>query len=191
MQNASVFVPLRLADRSIGMKLAAILLGTLVLAAASWIEVPMLPVPMTMQTYAVVMVGALYGWRLGAVTVLVWLGEAAIGLPVLSGGAGGAMHFWGPTAGYLFAFPVAAALVGWLAEKGWTGSNLIRSFGAMFLGHALILSLGTAWLAVMIGVEQAVIHGLAPFLLGAVLKSVLATATVAAARRMRGAGRSA
>lgn len=85
----TAFVPLRLADRSIAFKALAVLIGTAFLAVSSWIEVPMFPVPVTMQTFAVTTVGALYGWRLGGLTVLAWLGEAMIGMPVLAGGAGG------------------------------------------------------------------------------------------------------
>jgi biotin transport system substrate-specific component len=178
------FVPLRLSERSLALKSLAVLLGTLFLASSSWIEVPMVPVPMTMQTFAVTMVGALYGWRLGVITVLAWLGEAMIGLPVLSGGAGGAQHFVGPTAGYLAAFPLAALLVGHLAERGWTVGSLFRAFGVMLLGNALILTLGAAWLTVLIGLDQAIALGVLPFLLGAVLKSALAAGAVEGSRRL-------
>lgn len=181
---AAPFVPLRLDGRSPAMKVLAVLIGTALLAAASRIEVPMVPVPMTMQTYAVVLVGALYGCRLGTLTVLAWLGQAMIGLPVLAGGAAGIGHFFGPTAGYLVAFPIAAALVGLLADRGWTAGRPLAAVAAMLLGHALCLGLGTAWLATQIGGGPAVTHGLAPFLIGAGLKSALAAATVEAARRL-------
>src|SRR3546814_16627125 len=92
-------VPFRLDGVSLGRKALFVALGTLVLAASSWIEVPMVPVPMTMQTYAIVLIGALCGWRLAGAVVLAYLGEAVIGLPVLSGGASGPIHFVGPTAG--------------------------------------------------------------------------------------------
>jgi biotin transport system substrate-specific component len=177
------FVPLRLADRPLALRAAVVALGTLFLAASSWVEVPMLPVPMTMQTFAVTLIGALYGWRLGAITVLAWLGEAMVGLPVLAGGAGGIAHFAGPTAGYLFAFPLAAALVGWLAERGWTGGNLLRSFAAMLLGNAFILVMGGTWLAALIGSNDAMTYGVTPFILGAIVKSALAAASVEATRR--------
>lgn len=177
------FVPLRLTDRPLALRAAVVALGTLFLAASSWVEVPMLPVPMTMQTFAVTLIGALYGWRLGAITVLAWLGEAVVGLPVLAGGAGGIAHFAGPTAGYLFAFPLAAALVGWLAERGWTRGNLLLSFAAMLLGNAFILVMGGAWLAALIGANDAMTYGVTPFVLGAIVKSALAAASVEATRR--------
>lgn len=74
-----------------------------------------------MQTFAILMVAALYGWRLGTITVLAWLGEAAVGMPVLAGGAGGIAVFVGPTAGYILSWPLITALVGWLFERGWNG----------------------------------------------------------------------
>lgn len=100
--EALAFDPLRLAGRSVLTKVVFVLAGTLALAIASQIAVPMVPVPITMQTFAVTMIGVLYGWRLGVVTVLAWLGEAMLGAPVLAGGAGGIAPFMGATAGYLF-----------------------------------------------------------------------------------------
>ena len=168
------FDPLRLGQRSLVAKTAFVLAGTLILALASQIAVPMVPVPITMQTFAITMIGALYGWRLGAVTVLAWLGEAAIGFPVLAGGAGGIAPFMGPTAGYLASFPIIAALAGWLAERGWSGNRVVRSFLAHFSANILCLAIGGAWLAALIGAEKGWLLGVAPFILGAVLKSALA-----------------
>ena len=174
----TVFSPLKLNQRSIIWQIMAVIAGTLLLTLSSYIEVPMVPVPMTMQTYAVVLIGALYGWRLGAITVLAWLAQALAGLPVLAGGGGGPLVFIGPTAGYLFAFPIAAALVGWLAERGWNGRHIGLAFIAMLAGHAICLLFGAMWLATLIGLEPAIAAGVTPFLLGAVLKSALAAATL-------------
>ncbi|MEK0083790.1 biotin transporter BioY [Benzoatithermus flavus] len=170
-------LPLRLEGARLATKTLVVALGTLVLAASSWIEVPMVPVPMTMQTYAVLLVGALCGWRLALATVLAWLGEAMVGLPVLAGGAGGLAHFAGPTGGYLVSFPLAAALVGLLAERGWT-KRVLPAFAVMLAGHGVIFALGVSWLATRIGLAQAIAFGLTPFLLGTVLKSALAVATL-------------
>jgi biotin transport system substrate-specific component len=172
------FDPLRLSGRPLAIKSAFVLAGTLILALASQIAVPMVPVPITMQTFAITMIGALYGWRLGAITVLFWLGEAMIGLPVLANGSGGLAPFAGPTAGYLVSFPIIAALVGWLAERGWTGDRVILSFGAHLAGNVLCLAIGGPWLAYLLGAEQAWMLGVAPFILGAVLKSALAAAVL-------------
>lgn len=178
----AAFVPLKLAERSIAFKALAVLIGTAFLAVSSWIEVPMFPVPVTMQTFAVTMVGALYGWRLGGLTVLAWLGEAMIGMPVLAGGAGSLLYFAGPTAGYLAAFPVVAAAVGFLAERGLTRNPFV-SAAVMLFGNLLCLVLGASWLAHLFGFEAAWASGVAPFLIGAVLKSALAAATIEMLRR--------
>ena len=138
---------------------------------------------MTMQTFAVTLIGALYGWRLGALTVVAWLAQGALGLPVFAGGAAGAVYLMGKTGGYLFAFVAAAALVGWLAERGWNGKRVVLACCAMLAGNAVCLVLGASWLAAIIGVEKAIAVGVAPFLLGAVLKSVLAAAVLKARNR--------
>ena len=173
------FSPLDIQSRPLGWKIGAVLVGSLFLALSSFIEVPMVPVPVTMQTFAVALIGALYGWRLGGITIVTWLIQGALGLPVLAGGAAGAHHFVGPTAGYLFAFPVAGMAMGWLAERGWNGYRPFLAFAGMLISNALCLVLGAAWLAVLIGVEQAVMAGIVPFLTGAVLKAALGAVTLA------------
>lgn len=180
---ASSFSPLRLEGRSLGWQAAALVAGTLFLTLSSYIEVPMVPVPMTMQTLAVTLVGALFGWRLGALTIVAWLAEGALGLPVLAGGASGVQHFFGPTGGYLFAFPIAGGVVGWLAERGWNGNRVVLAFAAMLIGNVLCLILGAAWLASLKGVEPAIASGVTPFLLGGLLKSVLGAAILKALQR--------
>ena len=182
----STFSPLQLQSRPLVWQAAAVALGSVFLALSSYVEVPIYPVPMTMQTFAVTLVGALYGWRLGALTIVAWLLEGALGLPVLAGGAAGPAHFMGPTGGYLFAFPVIGALVGWLAERGWNGQRVILAFAAMLLGNVVCLALGASWLAVSIGVEQAITFGVTPFLIGAVLKSALGAAVLLALSRRSG-----
>ena len=176
------FDPLGISGRSLPVQAALLLFGTGVLALASQISVPMVPVPITMQTFALTMIGVLYGWRLGALTVLAWLGEAMMGLPVLAGGSGGLAPFVGPTAGYLAAFPIIAALAGYLANKGWTGSHVIKSFFAHFSANILCLAIGGAWLGYLIGAEKGLALGVTPFILGAVLKSALAAALLIARR---------
>ena len=156
----------------------SIIVATALLTASSWVAVPIGPVPMTMQTFAVTLIGALFGWRLGAATVLIWLAQAAAGLPVLAGGNGGIAPFFGPTAGYLVAFPLAAALAGYLAERGWTGKRSALAFTAALCGNALILALGGAWIASFAGWEAGMVTGVMPFLVGAVLKSALAAAVL-------------
>jgi biotin transport system substrate-specific component len=180
---ASGFDPLGISGRSLPVQAALLLFGTGVLALASQISVPMVPVPITMQTFALTMIGVLYGWRLGALTVLAWLGEAMMGLPVLANGGGGLAPFVGPTAGYLVSFPIIAALAGYLAEKGWTGERVVKSFLAHLSANTLCLAIGGAWLGYLIGVEKGLALGVTPFILGAVLKSALAAALLLALAR--------
>ena len=177
------FDPLGISGRSLPVQAALLLFGTGVLALASQISVPMVPVPITMQTFALTMIGVLYGWRLGALTVLAWLGEAMMGLPVLANGSGGLAPFVGPTAGYLVSFPIIAALAGYLANKGWTGSHVIKSFLAHLSANILCLAIGGAWLGYLIGAEKGLALGVTPFILGAILKSALAAALLMALSR--------
>lgn len=172
--------PAWLQSQSPATKVFAVVFGTLVLAASSHISVPMVPVPITMQTLAVTLIGALYGWRLGGLTVLAWLAEGAIGLPVFAGGTGGFARFLGPTGGYLLAFPLAAVLTGWLVEHGWHGQRVLRAFAAMLGGNAVCLLVGAAWLATIVGPQKAIAVGLAPFVIGAVLKAALGAAVLKA-----------
>lgn len=159
-------------------KIALVAVGTVALALASQIAIPMVPVPITMQTFAVTMIGALYGWRLGTLTVLAWLGEAAIGLPVLANGSGSLASFMGPTAGYLVAFPLMAALVGFMTQRYSSAERFAANATLHFSANILCLVLGTLWLAALLGTEKAFWAGFAPFVLGALLKSVLAAATL-------------
>jgi biotin transport system substrate-specific component len=158
--------------------------GTLALAAASWVSVPTFPVPVTMQVFAVLVVGALLGPRLGAITVIAWLGEACLGLPVLAHGAAGILPFLGPTAGYLASFPVIAAFVGWLAQRGWTRS-LVRSLPLMLAANAINLAMGATWLAAIFGWHRAFALGVEPFLVGAAVQAFLATSAVALIQKTR------
>jgi biotin transport system substrate-specific component len=177
------FDPLGIERRSLAVQAVLLLIGTGVLAIASQISVPMVPVPITMQTFAITMIGVLYGWRLGALTVLAWLGEAMLGLPVLANGGAGLAPFVGPTAGYLVSFPLIAALAGFLAEKGWTGERVVLSFAAHLSANILCLAIGGAWLSALIGLEKGLALGVTPFILGAVLKSALAAAVLMALGR--------
>jgi len=104
--------------------------GTILLSASSYIVIPVIPVPVTMQTLAVTTIGGLFGWRLGFVTVTIWLLLGALGFPVFAEGAAGISHLLGPTAGYLFAFPIAAAATGWLVQRGWISYRAGLAFGA-------------------------------------------------------------
>jgi biotin transport system substrate-specific component len=129
---------------------------------------------------AVLMIGASYGWRLGAATVLLYLLEGAFGLPVFAGTPErgiGLAYMMGPTGGYLAGYLVAAAAVGFLAERGCDRS-IVKMFGAMLVGSLLVYALGVAWLSTFTGFEKAVAVGALPFLYGDLLKTVLAALAV-------------
>ena len=180
------FVPFRHGHRPTWRAAATIGLGVLALTVAAWIEVPMTPVPMTLQTYAILVVGALFGWRLGLGTVATYLAVAAMGLPVLAGGESGLSSLVGATGGYLAGFAVTVVVVGLLAERGWTVQSMWRSVSAMIVGHAITLGIGVSWLATHHGWGTAWRAGIEPFLAGALVKSLLASGTVEILRRVVG-----
>lgn len=154
---------------------AIAIVGSLMLALSAKVQVPFWPVPMTMQTLVVLMLGAALGARLGAATVLLYLAEGALGLPVFAGTPEkglGLAYMVGPTGGYLAGFVVAAYGVGLLAERGWDRS-ILSLFAAMTLGHVVILALGFAWLAFLIGPDKAWLVGVVPFFAATVLKTAL------------------
>lgn len=161
-------------------------LGTLLLAASARVQVPMWPVPMTMQSFVVLVLGMGYGARLGGLTVAAYLAQGALGLPVFAGTPEkgiGLAYMAGPTGGYLVGFLIAAVVVGWLAERGWDRS-LPRALVAMAAGTVVLFVPGVAWLAVLIGWQKAVAVGLLPFIAGSVLKLALAAALLPLAWRV-------
>ena len=165
---------------------AMVLIGTLLLTASAKIQVPFWPVPMTMQTFVVLFLGAALGPRLGALTVLLYLTQGALGLPVFAGTPEkglGLAYMAGPTGGYLIGFVFGAFVVGWLAERGWDRS-VPRLFCAMMLGHVVILGLGLAWLAPLVGMDKAWALGIVPFYAATVFKTALGAFAVPALWRL-------
>ena len=152
--------------------------GSLLLWITAKAQIPFWPVPMTMQTFAVLLLGAAYGWRLGGAAVLLYLAEGAVGLPVFAKG-GGFAYLLGPTGGYLVGFLFAAIVVGWLAQRGWDRSP-VTTVAAMLIGELIIFGLGVAWLAHLIGIDKAIAAGVTPFLWGEAVKIALATALLPA-----------
>ena len=162
--------------RTVGFAIA----GSMLLALASKVQVPFLPVPMTMQSLVIMMLGMTYGSRLAMATVLLYLTEGLAGLPVFAGAGAGFAYMTGPTAGYLVGFVAAAGLIGWLAEHGWDRSP-VKALVAMSVGHALLFIPGVAWLAVLFGTEKAIAVGLTPFIAATLLKTALGAALMQAA----------
>lgn len=165
-----------------GFAVVKIVLGSAALAVSAKIQVPFWPVPMTMQTLAVLLLGVGLGPWPGALAVLAYLIEGAAGLPVFAGSIAGPGALAGPTAGFLAGFAPAAALTGWLAARGGTRTGPL-GFTTMLAGHAVVFIPGVAWLATLVGWEKAVMLGLAPFIAGTVVKSALAAGLVLATRR--------
>jgi biotin transport system substrate-specific component len=153
----------------------AVLLGVCLLTLSAKIQVPFWPVPMTMQTLVVLMLGMAYGSRMAAGTVLAYLLVGAAGFPVLAGTPErgiGLAYMMGPTGGFLVGFLLAAWLVGLLAERGFDRS-LLACGAAMLLGHAVISLGGVVWLAALLGTTKAIQVGFMPFLASSVLKTAL------------------
>lgn len=167
--------------RSPAVRFAALsLIGSALLAISAKTNVWIGPVPLTMQTYVVLVLGAAFGWRLAAATVALYLAEGLAGLPVFAGAAAGPAYMMGPTAGFLAGFLAAAVFVGYLAEKGYDRS-LPRMVAAMAAGHAIIFAFGWTWLSVLVGPEKAFAVGVAPFYAATIIKTVLAGVTLPAA----------
>jgi biotin transport system substrate-specific component len=174
------FVP----DEGVGRALALAcfaVLGTLILWASAKISVPFWPVPMNLQTMAVAGLAAVYGSRLGAATVGLYLLQGAMGLPVFTGTPAqgiGIAYLLGPTGGYLIGMPIAAFVIGWLTERGFD-RDPVRLFGAMLAGDVIVFAIGLLWLGTVIGWDKPVLAlGLYPFVVGDLVKLGLAACLV-------------
>ena len=150
--------------------------GSLLMALSAQIAIrlPFSPVPVTGQTFAVLLIGAMYGRKLGLYSVLAYLTEGAAGLPFFAGGMGGAAYLAGPTGGYLLGFAVAAYLMGFLAENGWD-RKYFTTIAAMLMSTAVVFVFGLAWLGFYTGWNQVIAMGFVPFIPGAVYKIALAS----------------
>ncbi len=151
------------------------LIGSIALAVSSKVKIPFYPVPMTMQTLVVIMIGIAFGWKLGLATVSLYLFEGIIGLPVFSGTPEkgvGLVYFTGPTMGYLIGFLVAVFFTG----KFNYSKNLIINFFKLTFATSFIYLLGMAWLGSLIGWDKPIFKlGAQPFLLAELFKILIAT----------------
>jgi len=152
---------------------------SLLTALAAQIAIPIGPVPITAQTFAVLLTGALLGSRLGAMALIVYLVEGTVGLPFFYGGSSGPAHLLGPTGGYLVAFPAAAFISGAFAENGWD-RRFWSAVAAMAVGSLVILLAGWAWFATVMHTPllAAFKVSVAPHLIGDVIKILLAAGTL-------------
>jgi len=176
--------------RSLTYELLLVAAGSLLIALSAWVAVPLpfSPVPVTGQTFAVLLVGSALGARRGAAAALAYLAEGCSGLPVFAGGAAGPHVLVGPTGGYLAGFVLGAFLCGALAEHGWDRRVLTTVF-SMVLGNIAILIPGLLWLERFVGPESTLPMGLFPFLPGDVVKIALAAALLPLAWKRLGSPR--
>ena len=184
MQHSASLIDTAFATRgkaSLMRDVALALAATGLLTLSAKVQVPLF-IPMTLQTLVVLVIGASFGWRLGAATVLLYLAEGAAGLPVFAGTPEkgiGLAYMMGSTGGYLAGFVLAALLTGFMAERGLTKS-IPGALLTMALGHAVIFAAGFAWLATLIGSDQAFLLGVAPFYAATAIKTALGAALLPA-----------
>lgn len=160
-----------------------ILLGTLLTAVLAQVKIalPFTPVPLTGQTFAVLLLGAVLGSRRGTASMVLYIALGAVGLPIFAGGASGVDYLTGATLGYLVGFVIAAYVVGLLAERGLE-RNVRTSLIPFFIGTVIIYACGVAWLSILLGsVSKAIGAGLLPFLAGDAIKLVAASLALPAA----------
>jgi biotin transport system substrate-specific component len=154
----------------------AIILGAsffIALMSQAVVRLPFSPVPITGQTFAILLVGASLGARRGALAVLAYLAEGLLGLPVFASGGAGFAYLMGPTGGFLLGFITMAAVVGWLAERG--RDRHIKSAWLIFLaGEIVLFTIGLSWLTLYVGADKTLALGLIPFIPGEILKIILA-----------------
>lgn len=165
-----------------------VLLSAAFITLGAKLQIPFWPVPMTLHTLAVFLVSALLGPRLGVAAMAIYLGAGAMGLPVFSGTPErgiGLAYMMGPTGGYLLGFLLASGLIGWLAAgRGWIGTTL-----AMLAGLAVVYAAGMAWLSIYVPVPDLLAQGVTPFLLGDLVKVMLAATLASGAIRLQGGGK--
>lgn len=181
---ADYIVPTRTSHSARLLRDALLVIGCSIVTALSAharIDLPFTPVPLTLQTFVVMLVGAALGSRRGAMVMLLYLAEGAVGLPVFSRG-GGAIYLFGPTAGYLWSYPIAAYAVG-LASEHKLDRSWLTSVLAMLPASLIILGMGTLWLALVthLSLSQAFVEGMLPFIPGDLLKIAIAATLLPAA----------
>ena len=192
MQNTLVANIWPQVNTSWATKVLVVVLGSIALAISAKLKVPFYPVPMTMQVFVVLALGLMLGFRLGVATVLLYLAEGALSLPVFAGTPErglGLAYMMGPTGGYLLGYLLAVAAVGWLAEWGWT-KRLPEAVAIAFLGLLLIYVPGLLWLGTVVGWDKPIFdYGFTPFILGDAVKVLLAALLVTGIWQWKGAER--
>lgn len=170
----------RAITRNLAADIATLIVANALLALSAKVEVPFWPVPMTLEVLAVLGLAGLFGARIAAGAVLLWLAEGALGVSVFAGPAAGAGYFGGPTGGYLIGFFLAATLVGFAADRGLR-KRPAPLFLVMLAGVSVIYAAGAAWLAHLVGWSRAFHVGVLPFIPADLTKAALACALVVGA----------
>ncbi|MER9757639.1 biotin transporter BioY [Mesorhizobium sp. M0166] len=177
----SLALPEKGTARLAGQLLLAIA-GTLLLILSAKTKVMLGPVDISMQTLAVFLIAASFGMRLGVATLLLYMAEGALGLPVFQSTPEkgiGIAYMLGSTGGYLAGFVVMAAIVGWAADRGWD-RHPIKLFNAMLVAEIVMMAMGFAWLSLLIGPQKSWQFGVVPFIVGDLIKVALAASLVPA-----------
>ena len=154
------------------------IIGSFLLAISSKVQIPLTPVPVTLQTLVLLVMSMFLGWRGAVGATSLYLFQGAIGLPVFAQG-GGFVILFGPTGGYLFGFLIASLIVGYLAEKGWDKS-VVLTFTSLTIGTLIIYLFGVIWLSYLKDLNTALVFGLLPFITPDFLKICLGTCLVSA-----------
>ena len=166
----------------LGTQLFLALVGTILLTLSAKAKLVLGPVDISLQTLAVLLIAAAFGMRLAVATLILYLAEGAFGLPVFQGTPEkgiGIAYMIGPTGGYLAGFVVMAAIAGWAADRGWD-RHPVKLFSAMLVAEIVMMAMGFAWLAMLIGPEKSWQFGVLPFIVGDLIKVALAASLVPA-----------
>ena len=165
----------RVLPRSLTVDLALVVGGAALTAALAQVAIPLWPVPITGQTLAVLLVGSSLGATRGALSMVLYALLGALGAPIFSDASGGMGVLFGATGGYIVGFVLAAAFTGWLAQRRWE-RGLVRGMLAFIAGSAVVFLVGLPWLQVSLGLTwpQTLAGGLYPFIIGGVVKAVIA-----------------
>lgn len=169
----------RLFTRGMVMDIVLVAAGAALTAIAAQIQIPLWPVPVTGQTLAVLLVGSSLGALRGALSMVLYVILGIVGLPVFSDAASGIPVILGPTGGYIIGFVFAAAFTGWIAQRSWD-RKILRSILAFLGGTVVTFAIGLPWLAFTLGlnVEQVLTGGLYPFIIGGVVKMLIAAGAI-------------
>ena len=189
MSMKAMTIPAIVTERLVRGRVAADMLlvvgasALIAIAAQIAIPLPFTPVPLTLQPLAVIFLGAALGSTRGAAAAALYLLEGFSGLPVFAQGHAGPAWLVGPTAGYLFSYPFAAWVAGFVSERGW-GSTVVRAVTGMLLALGVIYLGGWSWLAALTGAQAAFIAGVAPFVVADIVKVAIGAALLPKAQQL-------